>query len=221
MKLRLQKRNSKNDKIEKIFQIYRQMATYLLGRESFGSSNRPAFYFYLTVDTEDAILCCWCLHFSSSKTFPTTLSNYKQFREDVYVQHIRQQPGRPRKNSDHGCNHWNCSNTVATRSYHHSTFKIYPPITDTTTSKIEDHSYIAKLIREASLIICDEATMMTRYALKALEKILRKIMKNNLPYGNKVVVLGGDFRQCLPVVKHATESNRLKRSLKIAQLGAI
>jgi hypothetical protein len=77
------------------------------------------------------------------------------------------------------------------------------------------------LIREASLIICDEATMMTRYALKALEKILRKIMKNNLPYGNKVVVLGGDFRQCLPVVKHATESNRLKRSLKIAQLGAI
>ena len=88
---------------------------------------------------------------------------------------------------------------------YHSTFKIYPPITDTTTSKIEENS--SKLIREASLIICDEATMMTRYALKAFDKILRKIMKNNLPYGNKVVVLGGDFRQCLPFVKNG---NRVK-----------
>ena len=91
---------------------------------------------------------------------------------------------------------------------YHSTFKIDPSIiTDTTTSKIEEHSYIAKLIREASLIICDEATMMTRYALKAIEKILRKIMRNNLPYGKNVVVLAGDFRQCLPVVKHDNRVN--------------
>jgi hypothetical protein len=90
---------------------------------------------------------------------------------------------------------------------YHSTFKIYKPITETTTSKIEEHSYIAKLIREASLIICDEATMMTRYALKAIEKILRKIMRNNLPYGKNVVVLAGDFRQCLPVVKHDNRVN--------------
>jgi ATP-dependent DNA helicase PIF1 len=47
---------------------------------------------------------------------------------------------------------------------YHSTFKIYPSIiTDTTTSKIEEHSYIAKLIREASLIICYEATTQTEY----------------------------------------------------------
>jgi hypothetical protein len=98
---------------------------------------------------------------------------------------------------------------------YHSTFKIYPSIiTDTTTSKIEEHSYIAKLIREASLIICYEATMMTRYALKALAKILRKIMKNNLPYGKKVVVLGGDFRQCLLVVKHGKRVKMVETIIK-------
>jgi hypothetical protein len=93
---------------------------------------------------------------------------------------------------------------------YHSTFKIYPPITDTTTSKIEENSYIEKLIRDASLIICEEATMMTRYALKVLDKILRKIMKNNLPYGNKVVVLGGDFR---PTWSQATRQNILSATI--------
>ncbi len=49
--------------------------------------------------------------------------------------------------------------------------------------------------------------MMSRYALKAIERILRKVMRNNSPYERKVFLLGGDFRQCLPVVKHG---NRVK-----------
>ncbi|EFX79379.1 hypothetical protein DAPPUDRAFT_245089 [Daphnia pulex] len=46
---------------------------------------------------------------------------------------------------------------------YHSQFKIYPPITETTRSKIEEHHFSAKLIRDAALIIEDEATVMTNH----------------------------------------------------------
>ena len=44
-------------------------------------------------------------------------------------------------------------------------------------------------------------------ALDAINKLLQTTMKNKLPNGGKVLLLGGDFRQCLPFVKHG---NRVK-----------
>jgi ATP-dependent DNA helicase PIF1 len=85
---------------------------------------------------------------------------------------------------------------------YHSAFKLYPPITDTTRSKIEAGSYAADLIRRADIIISDEATMKLNLALDAINEWFQTTMKNKLPYGGKVLLLGGDFRQCLPVVKH-------------------
>nr|CAH0107953.1 unnamed protein product [Daphnia galeata] len=85
---------------------------------------------------------------------------------------------------------------------YHSAFKLYPPITETTRSRIEAGSYAAELIRRADIIISDEATMKLNLALDAINELLQTTMKNNLPYGGKVLLLGGDFRQCLPVVKH-------------------
>ncbi|KAI9555035.1 hypothetical protein GHT06_020332 [Daphnia sinensis] len=56
---------------------------------------------------------------------------------------------------------------------YHSQFNIYPPITETTRSKIEETSYNAQLIRNASLIISDEATMKTNHALNAINHFFR------------------------------------------------
>jgi ATP-dependent DNA helicase PIF1 len=96
----------------------------------------------------------------------------------------------------------------------HSKYKIYPPITETSTSRIEDHDYLAEMIRQASVIVIDEVTMMVSHALNAIDKLLRKIMKNNLPFGGKVVLLGGDFRQCLPVVKHGNRVKVVQSTIK-------
>jgi hypothetical protein len=92
-----------------------------------------------------------------------------------------------------------------------SQFKLYPPITETSRSKFEEGSYSAQIIRKADFIISDEATMKFNLALDAINKLCQTTMKNDLPYGGKVLLLGGDFRQYLPVVKHgnrvqATES---------------
>ncbi len=59
----------------------------------------------------------------------------------------------------------------------------------------------AKLLKDSSLIIWDEATIATHYALDAVDRLLKDLMNKNSPFGGKVTLLGGDFRQCLPVVK--------------------
>ncbi|KAI0769661.1 DNA helicase Pif1 like protein, partial [Trametes elegans] len=61
-----------------------------------------------------------------------------------------------------------------------------------------------ELIREASVIIWDEAPMAKSAVLACVEETCRRVMRNNLPWGGKVVVLLGDFRQTCPVVRRGT-----------------
>ena len=72
------------------------------------------------------------------------------------------------------------STLLIDRGTYHSQFKIYPPITETTRSKIEENSYAAKLIKEADLIIVDEATMMTNHALFAIKCLFEKVKKTKI-----------------------------------------
>ena len=47
------------------------------------------------------------------------------------------------------------------------------------------------------MFIWDEAPMAPRYALEIADKTLRNIMDNDLPFGDKIIILSGDFRQLL------------------------
>ena len=82
------------------------------------------------------------------------------------------------------------------------------PLTPTEESmfNITGQSTLAELIRMAKLLIIDEATMLHRYQLEAMDRTLKDIMGNDLPFGGKVLVLSGDFRQCLPVVPGASRA---------------
>lgn len=55
----------------------------------------------------------------------------------------------------------------------------------------------AELLREAALILWDEAPMANKAVLAC---ILHKVTEKDLPFGGKVFVLLGDFRQTCPVV---------------------
>jgi hypothetical protein len=46
--------------------------------------------------------------------------------------------------------------------------------------------------------------MATHHALDAVDRLLKDLMDNELPFGGKVILLSGYFRQCLPIVKHAS-----------------
>ena len=66
---------------------------------------------------------------------------------------------------------------------------------------ISKQSPEAALIRAADLIVWDEAPMMHRHVFEAVDRTFRDITGcSNLLFGGKVVVMGGDFRQILPVV---------------------
>ena len=56
----------------------------------------------------------------------------------------------------------------------------------------------AKLIRQAKLIRWDEAPMAKRHTVETVDRSFRDIMDKYAPFGGKVMVFGGDFRQVLP-----------------------
>ena len=64
----------------------------------------------------------------------------------------------------------------------------------------------AQLIREAPLIIWDEAPRAYRYTLEAVEHSPCDNCNRNWPFGGKMVIFGGNFKQVLPVVTRGSRA---------------
>lgn len=75
------------------------------------------------------------------------------------------------------------------------------------------NSNTASLLREARLIVWNEAPMVHKLAF-ALDLTLRDILDCNRPFGGKLTVLCGDFRQILPVVHQGTRADIVNVPLK-------
>ena len=67
-------------------------------------------------------------------------------------------------------------------------------------------------------LIWDEAPMAPGVALEIVDLVFRDIMGNDLPFGGKVIVLGGDFRQVLPVVRNGNRVTIINSSIKKSSL---
>ncbi|CAJ0936430.1 unnamed protein product, partial [Ranitomeya imitator] len=81
----------------------------------------------------------------------------------------------------------------------------------------------AKDLHSTKLFIIDECTMLSKYALHVIDRVLRDVMTTNVahkektPFGGKVIVFGGDFRQCLPVIPHVTRTDVVQSCIKYSQ----
>nr|XP_040251426.1 uncharacterized protein LOC120968594 [Aegilops tauschii subsp. strangulata] len=101
----------------------------------------------------------------------------------------------------------------------HSRFKIPLSCDDGASCSFTKQSGTAKLLRMASLIIWDEASMMKRQAVEALDNSMRDIMGiRDRPFGGKTVVFGGDFRQVLPVVRRGSRGQIIDATLRSSHL---
>ncbi|PWZ15112.1 hypothetical protein Zm00014a_013038 [Zea mays] len=101
----------------------------------------------------------------------------------------------------------------------HSRFKIPLTIDDGAVCSFTKQSGTAELLRKASLIIWDEASMTKRQAVEALDNSMRDIMgRPGLPFGGKTIVFGGDFRQVLPVVRKGSRAQVVASSLRMSYL---
>src|SRR6266542_1566298 len=101
----------------------------------------------------------------------------------------------------------------------HSRFKIPIPIIETSTLNISKNSELADLIRMAKLIIWDEAPMAHRYTFEAVDRTFKDLTDNSdEPFGGKIIVMGGDFRQILPVVIRGTRAHIINACIKSSNL---
>ena len=88
----------------------------------------------------------------------------------------------------------------------HSKFQIPIIVTQESTCGIKQGTHAAELMTKVSLIIWNEAPMAHRNCFEAVDCSLRDLLrftnKNsvNKIFGGKTVVLGGDFRQILPII---------------------
>ncbi|XP_022040970.1 ATP-dependent DNA helicase PIF2-like [Helianthus annuus] len=92
----------------------------------------------------------------------------------------------------------------------HSRFVIPINIIENSVCSIEPNTELGDLIKRATLIIWDEAPMTHKHCFEALDRTMRDIScssqpnMQSKPFGGKVILFGGDFRQILPVIPKGT-----------------
>ncbi|XP_015944077.1 uncharacterized protein LOC107469212 [Arachis duranensis] len=88
----------------------------------------------------------------------------------------------------------------------HSRFKVPLSVNQDSICNIRQGTPLARLISSAKLVIWDEAPMLNKFCFEALDKCLKDVLRfdrgynPHAPFGGKIVVLGGDFHQILPVI---------------------
>ncbi|XP_043481756.1 ATP-dependent DNA helicase PIF1-like [Leptopilina heterotoma] len=60
--------------------------------------------------------------------------------------------------------------------------------------------------------------MAPRHALQLVDRNLKDIMNSKVPFGGKIMILGGDFRQMLPVKQNATRSELVNLCIKYSNV---
>lgn len=106
----------------------------------------------------------------------------------------------------------------------HSRFGIPFTIDECSMCGVTPNTPLASLPIKAKLIIWDEAPMMHKHCFEALDRSLRDVLKTvdkrnkDIPFGGKVVVLGGDFRQILPVMPGSTRPEVVNASINSSHL---
>ncbi|XP_035840335.1 uncharacterized protein LOC110914132 [Helianthus annuus] len=115
--------------------------------------------------------------------------------------------------------YWNCSLLLDGGRTAHSRFVIPINIKENSICSIEPNTELGDLIKRATLIIWDEAPMTHKHCFEALDRTMRDISRSSQPnmqskpFGGKVILFGGDFRQILSVIPKGTRTMIVNASL--------
>lgn len=92
----------------------------------------------------------------------------------------------------------------------HSGFKMPMPLEETPVSTMKQAFAEAEIIRQATLIIIEEFTMLPKHGLRCIDVLLKALMKTDLPLGGT----DGDYRQTLPVVPRGKQIDIIETCIK-------
>ncbi|XP_057310664.1 ATP-dependent DNA helicase PIF1-like [Hydractinia symbiolongicarpus] len=96
----------------------------------------------------------------------------------------------------------------------HSLFRLSVPFVKTSTCNVPSTSNHAIFLMQQDLYIFDEASMIPKHALQPIETMFRDISNVDNLFRGKVILLGGDFPQTLPVMKRARPAKIVETCLK-------
>ncbi|XP_047141069.1 uncharacterized protein LOC124816088 [Hydra vulgaris] len=99
----------------------------------------------------------------------------------------------------------------------HRLFKLPLPFSKTSTCNVTPNSIHGEFFRQVSLYLLDEASMIPKHALSAIDKLLQDICNNKFSFGGKVILMGGDFRQILPAVKRGQPAEVVDPCIKCSE----
>lgn len=100
----------------------------------------------------------------------------------------------------------------------HRIWKLPLTLTDNMSSNFKTDLDKEK-IKNCDVFLWKEASMIPLKALEFADKIVRDICNNDTtPFAGKLLILGGDFRQLLPVIKNATKEKILDECIKNSEL---
>ena len=106
----------------------------------------------------------------------------------------------------------------------HSRFKIPIPTHEDSVCSVHHRSPIAEVLIQARIVVWDEAPMTHRHVFEAVDRTLKDLMKTvdpaneHRPFGGKLMVFGGDFRQIPPVIRQGRREETVGACLKRSRL---
>ncbi|XP_015931715.1 uncharacterized protein LOC107458035 [Arachis duranensis] len=106
----------------------------------------------------------------------------------------------------------------------HSCFKVPLSVNQDSICNIRQGTPLARFISSAKLVIWDEAPMLNKFCFEALDKCLKDVLRfdrgynPHAPFGGKIVVLGGDFRQILPVIPRGSREEIVHSCINASNL---
>jgi hypothetical protein len=106
----------------------------------------------------------------------------------------------------------------------HSRLEIPFDLNETGICSIKRGTMLAELLKVYVLIIWNEAPMTHRHCFEALDRTLWDIRSEEqpanaiVPFGGKLVVLGGDFHQILPIVRKGSRCAVVNASITSSKL---
>ncbi|CAK5044398.1 unnamed protein product [Meloidogyne enterolobii] len=85
----------------------------------------------------------------------------------------------------------------------HSVFRFGINVEEDYTPSVSLQSFHGRRIKDSQVIIIDEVSMLPKHMLEGIDRLCKQLVPANLrssPFGGKIIILSGDFKQSLPVV---------------------
>jgi hypothetical protein len=101
----------------------------------------------------------------------------------------------------------------------HKTFGLpFGEIDKESTSSAKHNNKLGQELKDTEVFIIDEISMVSKHVLELIDRKMQELMENKLPFGGKIMIIGGDFRQILPIKKHGSRNQSVNLCVKFSYL---